>query len=392
MRQLRQSVCIAASSVRRVSVALSVAIAGAGSLVASMSVAQESPVGPVMQGSASPATFSDWVAQKTMVVAGSDFNAALYSTPKGTGYDGVAALLIEHSDGKAYLCSGALLAGGLNVLTAAHCLTNEFGVNITTNVLAVFFTPGAPATTRELIGSISTVVNPAYTGQVIDAHDVAVVKLGAAPSLGILNSAYSLYLGNPFGQTGRAVGSGATGTGATGESKNGGFQLSERRTGINAIDFTWTDSRFGGFFNNYFGTADPYSLVADFDNGTAARNSSCLITGMAGFTWGATAPCGTGFGVNEVILGLGDSGGPLFIGTQIAGVASYNVSFGTDLGDIDNEANSTFGEFAGWTSTAYNAAWIASATTAVPEPPSFILVGAGMFAIVGVTKRRKRSS
>ena len=391
MRQLRQFFSTAGSTLRHASMALSVAAVGVGSLVASVGLAQES-VGPAMPSASRPAMFSDWVAQKTMVVAGTNFNAALYSTPKGTGYDGVAALYIEHSDGNAYLCSGALLAGGLNVLTAAHCLTNEFGVNITTNVLAVFFTPGQPATTREVIASSSTVVNPAYTGEVIDAHDVAIVKLGAAPSLGILNSAYSLYLGNPFGQTGRAVGSGATGTGATGATQAGGFSLSDRRTGINAIDFTWTDARFDGGLYNFFGTADPYGLVADFDNGTAARNSSCIVTGFAGFTWGASAPCGGGFGTSEVILGGGDSGGPLFIGNQIAGVASYGLSFGTGFGDSDNLLNSTFGEFAGWTSTAYNAAWIASATTAVPEPSSFILVGAGLFALVGIAKRRTRVS
>lgn len=392
MRQFRQSFSIAASSVRRASVALSVAVVGAGSLLATVGVAQELSVGPVVSNGSRPTKFSDWVAQKTMVVAGSNFNAALYSTPKGTGYDGVAALYIEHSDGFAYLCSGALLAGGLNVLTAAHCLTNEFGVNVTTNVLAVFFTPGAPATTREIIASSSTLVNPAYTGEVIDAHDVAIVKLSAAPSLGILNSAYSLYLGNPFGQTGRAVGSGSTGTGATGETQAGGFLLSDRRTGVNAIDFTWTDSRFNGEFIGAFGSADPFGLVADFDNGTAAQNSACRLTSLSLFSFGASARCGGGFGTNEVLLGGGDSGGPLFVGNEIAGVAGYGISFGTAFGDTDNALNGTFGELAGWASTSYNAAWITQANTTVPEPGSFILVGAGMFALVGIAKRRNRVS
>ena len=393
MRQFRAILLTSVGTVKRASVALTVAVGSVCSLMASVGVAQES-VTPATQRRSSPALFSDWVAQKTMVVAGANFNAALYSTPKGTGYDGVAALFIQHSDGNAYLCSGALLSGGLNVLTAAHCLTNEFGVNITTSVLAIFFTPGQPATTREIIASSSTVVNPAYTGQVVDAHDVAIVRLGAAPSLGILNSAYSLYLGDPFGQTGRAVGSGATGTGVTGATQGGGFQLADRRTGINAIDFSWTDARFGGFFDGYFGTADPYGLLADFDNATAARNSSCILTGLQGlgFTWGSNRPCGGGFGTSEVILGGGDSGGPLFVGNQIAGVASYGLSFGTGVGDSDNVLNSTFGEFAGWSSTAYNAAWIAQATTAVPEPGSFILVGAGMVALIGIAKRRHRVS
>ena len=393
MRQLRAFFFTSGCTVKRASVALTVAVASACLLVASVGAAQE-PATPAMRRSASPALFSDWVAQKTMVVAGANFNAALYSTPKGTGYDGVAALFVQHSDGNAFLCSGALLSGGLNVLTAAHCLTNEFGVNITTSVLAVFFTPGQPATAREIIASSSTVVNPAYTGQTVDAHDVAIVKLGAAPSLGILNSAYSLYLGDPFGKTGQPVGSGATGTGVTGETQPGGFLLSDRRTGINAIDFSFTDARFNGFFNGFFGTADPYGLLADFDNGTAERNSSCILTGLQGlgFTWGANRPCGGGFRASEVIPGAGDSGGPLFVGNQIAGVASYGLSFGSGFGDSDNLLNGTFGEFSGWSSTAYNAAWIAKATTAVPEPGSFILVGAGMIALIGFAKRRPRVS
>ena len=188
------------------------------------------------------------------------------------------------------------------------------------------------------------------------------------------------------------MGSGSTGTGATGDTQAGGFLLSDRRTGINAIDFTWTDSRFNGEFIGAFGSADPYSLVADFDDGSAARNSACRLTSLSIFSFGANARCGGGFGTSEVILGGGDSGGPLFIGNQIAGVASYGISFGSGLGDLDDELNGTFGEMSGWSSTAYNAAWITSQTTAVPEPSSFILVGIGMFALVGISKRRNRAS
>lgn len=376
---------------QRAALTMSVAVASALSVLASESGAQtqtEENVG----ASASSATltpFSDWVAQRTLVVAGTNFNDALYSTPKGTGYDGVAALFIERADGN-FICTGALLEGGLNLLTAAHCLANESGVNVTNSVTAVFFTPGQPASARELIFSAATYVNPLYTGQVVDAHDVAIVRLAAAPSAGILSSAYSLYMGNPFTQAGIAVGSGATGTGLTGATQSGGFTLADRRAGLNTVDFSWTDPRFLGFFDdgNFFGTADPYGLVADFDNGTSARNSACIITGLAQFAWGAGARCGGGFGPSEVNLGGGDSGGPLFINGQIAGVASYGLTFRSGLGDSDNIVNSTFGEFSGWASTSYNAVWIAT----VPEPSSFVLVGVGLFVLVGVAKRRNRVS
>ena len=396
MRVFREQGSTPALAVKRTPIALTVI--SALSLIASTTSAQtpgaEMPTSAsaVDQVNGAPMMFSDWVARSTMVVAGTNFNDALYATPKGGVFDGIAALFITRPDGT-FICSGALLAGGLNVLTAAHCLSNTAGVNIATAVTAVFFTPGQPASVRELIAGSSTHVNPAYTGEVIDAHDVAIVKLGASPSLAVLSAGYSLYLGDPFTQQARAVGSGATGLGTTGATLSGGFTLADRRSGVNTVDFTWTDPRFNGFFDaaNFFGVADPYGLVADFDNGTSARNASCFITGLTQFAFGANARCGGGFGTSEVNLGGGDSGGPLFINGQIAGVASYGLTFGTGFGDQDNTLNSTFGEFSGWASTSYNANWIASVTTTVPEPGSFVLVAAGLFALTGMAKRRKHT-
>ncbi|MGV3710796.1 MAG: trypsin-like serine protease [Gemmatimonas sp.] len=331
--------------------------------------------------------FANWVARSTLVVAGDDFNAALYSTPRGYGYEGVAALYVQRTDGN-FICTGALLEGSLSILTAAHCLTNTQGVNITNSVTAVFFPSGSPAVAQELVLSSSTHVNPLYTGETIDAHDVAIVKLASSPSLSVLNSAYSLYLGDPFGSV-QSVGSGATGTGNSGIVQDGGFTNDDRRTGFNNVDFTWTDPEFEGYFINRFGTADPTTLVADFDHGTVDNNSGCLITGWV-FTF--TQPrCGAGFGNWEVNLGPGDSGGPLFVGNQIAGIASYALTFGSGLGDTDDELNGTFGEFSGWTSTAYNQQWIMQ-VTAVPEPGSMVLVGAGLVAVAGVLRRRNKIS
>ena len=393
----RKHTSIALSFVCALSLFASAAIAQSNASLeypSSASGAVEASSNTIARVGGSGSLFSDWVARSTVVVAGNNFNDALYATTKGTGYDGVAALFIERADGN-FICTGSLLSGGLNILTAAHCLSNTDGVNITNRVTAVFFTPGQPASVREFITSSATYVNPAYTGEVIDAHDVAIVTLGAAPSLGILNSSYSLYLGDPFTKQARVVGSGATGTGSTGATQPGGFTLGDRRTGVNTVDFSWTDPRFNGAFDpgvDGFGFADPYGLVADFDDGTSAHNSSCILTSLAQFSWGSSARCGLGFGVNEVNLGGGDSGGPLFINGQLAGVASYGLSFGRGLGDIDGTLNSSFGEFSGWSSTAYNAAWITSMNTTVPEPGSFVLVGAGLFALVVIAKRRNRVS
>ena len=98
-----------------------------------------------------PSTFAQWVARNFVVTAGNP-NDPVYQTMKGTGYDGVAALFVERSDGN-FLCTGALLAGTFNVLTAAHCLADADGQNITQSVTSVFLPPAQPATTRGIIVS-----------------------------------------------------------------------------------------------------------------------------------------------------------------------------------------------------------------------------------------------
>jgi len=326
-------------------------------------------------------------ARKLLSVAGTNPFDPLYSTPKGGAYDGVGSIFIERADGN-FICSGALFGGGAYMLTAAHCLTDGTGKIITNQTTSVFFTPGQPAATREFIVSNQFYVSPLYTGEVIDAHDVAVIKLGSAPSARVRAASYDLFSGNPFGRTAEAVGSGARGTGNTGLTASGGFRLSDRLRGNNRVDFTWTNPVWGGFWNGFFGAADPYGLIADFDNGSTMNDTGCQIArAVLGFA-GGTQFCDVGLGLNEVALGGGDSGGPLFINGKIAGVASYGLSFGPSFGDVDGSLNSSFGEFSGWVSTEYNDPFLAQ--FAVPEPSSVVLVAVGMLAIGAGARRRRR--
>ncbi len=322
-------------------------------------------------------------AASRIVVAGGSADDLLYRTPKGLGYDGVGSILVERTDGN-YLCSGALLDGGRYMLTAAHCLADGNGQLITQKTTSYFFPPGTPNSTREIIASNEFYVHPLYTGEVIDAHDIAIIKLGTLPSYSVRAAAYNLYGGNPFGRVAELVGSGANGTGTTGSVANGGFELADRRRGNNRVDLSWTDPAFFGFFGpGFFGNADPTGLVADFDNGLDQNDAACLIGGA----FGTAQFCDLGLGENEVILGPGDSGGPLFINGRIAGVASYGLTFGRQFGDTDGFLNDTYGEFSGWASTSYNDGFISSFIS--PEPSSILLIAVGMLSVAALARRRQ---
>lgn len=326
--------------------------------------------------------FGQFQVKSRISVAGASPNDPRYATPKGMGYDGVGALYIDTNIG-GFICSGALLRDGMSVLTAAHCLTDPtpgFKVNYVT---PVFFPSGVPG--RVILPNTTTFyVHPNYTGEVIDAHDVAVVKLSAPPPSGI--TAYDIYRGDATGSQFRVVGSGAAGTGSTGLTIGAGFNQGNRRTGLNRYDFSFADSEWGGFWYGYFGSADPNVYLADFDNGTSVNDASCVLAGF--FALGGSKFCDTGLGLDEVGVGGGDSGGPQFVAGRIAGVTSFGLTWGTAIGDIDDALNSTFGEFVGFTRVDYNAAWIDAIAT--PEPISMALLATGLAGIGGASVLRRR--
>ena len=91
-------------------------------------------------------------------------------------------------------------------------------------------------------------------------------------------------------------------------------------------------------------------MVADFDNGTASQDALGLLTNTANL----------GQGVLEGIIAPGDSGGPAFIASQIAGIASYGASISKQgiHPDIDDVTNSSYGEIAAWQRVSYYQQWI----------------------------------
>lgn len=344
----------------------------------------------------------NWIAQSTLVAA--------TSTGTGAGADplfwpdyglhaGVVGLLMDFTAaaGDEFVCSGSLLADRVSILTAAHCVTDGSGALNQPMATTVYFYGGNQVDTQiysqpagvVTLGVSSIFVNPLYTGAVIDDNDVAVLRLNAAaPSFA---QAYELYNGPLEGQSFNVAGYGRRGTsGDTGDTLGAGVL----RQGHNRYDYSWGDAAFGGAFTAELGPLDliGHSWVSDFDNGLAANDAGCRVVGAITGLTGARY-CDLGVGAGEVGTAGGDSGGPQFIGGQIASVTSYGLTF-VGLGDVDCldqpscQLNTTFGEFSGFAPVYHNLAFIQGAL-AVPEPSRSAMLLLGL-AAVGVAARRRR--
>ena len=321
-------------------------------------------------------------------------------------HSGVAQLSMRFAGG-GFVCSGALMQDRIHVLTAAHCVSDGAG---TPNPLATtvrFYGGSDPDTlVSGLSGSSSThatlsaaayFVHPDYTGQVVDQNDIAIIRLTeAAPNW--VQSYRIAPLGNLAGVGFELAGYGGR---STGGNIGAVFGTGRLRTGENAWDFRFGDNVFDGFWDrpnprrpgstNYFGTAEiAHSWVSDFDGPNGANNTSCLLT--SGFTGSFSSRwCDPAVGLREASTAGGDSGGPSFVNGRLAGIASYGISFGPAIGDVDSRLNSSFGELAGVVPLYIHRDFIAATTgLAVPDPASWALLIAG-FGLVGASLRRRRA-
>ncbi len=158
---------------------------------------------------------------RRLTVVGAFANAP--PTGVGTWVDGVVGLKIE---GTTRQGSGALLADGRHVLTAAHCL-QEMGLKFDA-IHVVFDLPGGPVSMT--VPKSNYRIHENYNS-VTKENDIAILVLpqavpAAAPR-------YDLYTaGDELGQTFLMVGYGQTGNGATGATAASGT----RRYGYNRID------------------------------------------------------------------------------------------------------------------------------------------------------------
>jgi secreted trypsin-like serine protease len=279
-----------------------------------------------------------------------------WQAPSGDPFDGVGKLILNRTDGT-FGCSGSLLDGGGFLVTAAHCLTDDDGNNIL-NSAAVSFQDGA----------VTTTATQAYIWNSWDGHtlennsDIAILRLDT-PVTTI--SGFTIATGNPFLQPVLHAGYGQTGTGATGM-QSGTFGA--LHYGYNVYDAVWN----GG------------SLAYDFDDGTAAHDTFCIVAGL----------CNTGLPYPfESMIASGDSGGPSFIlengEFRLVGLHSFGATFGLGLGDIDGILNASFGEAGGDTWLLPHIDWIES-VTAVPEPRAYALLIAGLTVVTGFARHQHR--
>lgn len=283
----------------------------------------------------------------------SSVNSSDWSGSSVDYLDGVGELIITRSDGS-FGCSGSLLAGGAYVLTAAHCVSGS-SATATTSSISLSFKSGSVTASMD-----SYYVNTGWTGDAAAGNDLALIKLTTAVTS---ISGYALDLGNAQGSTVVLAGYGLIGTGASG-----------------AVDGTFGSLYYG---YNQYDASTRYYARNDFSSAVYLYDFDSL--NGSGNEFGST-----GLGAQEAMIASGDSGGATLVNIggvwQIAGVHSFATCSGSSC-PID----SGYGDIGGDTSVYANSGWLLSylSVTAVPEPSSWAMLGAGLLAVARARRRQR---
>jgi len=220
-----------------------------------------------------------------------------HEVPPNGPLDGVAKLLLVHPSGT-FICSGSLLEQTrIHVLTAAHCVTDNFGnIQILDGSTATF--EGAAGDQVIQIKESWTFVHPNWDGNFIRGNDIAVIELEFAPTSDIDGYVIDRTSNDDIGSMPLQVGYGASGTGSSGDVILPGV----KRFSLNTYDTT------SDLMNTFRLGLTPVTdfvpggvIMYDFDNGN---------TGNDAFPFWSVGPADpVGKGVDEGMSAGGDSGG-----------------------------------------------------------------------------------
>ena len=238
-------------------------------------------------------------------------------------FDGVGIVgFLSDAGDPIRFCSGALITDR-HFLSAAHCFDLDEdghgdldGLELPPGKHAVMFEVEEDHHWVAIDYDLNTVRWPAQWPD--SRGDIAVVALSTDAPEGIpryqLNGAQN-EIGKPFVMSGY----GAAGHGAAGMGPELGTTF-QKRAGLNRYDAIRDDYPGVDF------------LAYDFDSGLPENNAFELFG----------VDSDLGFGVDETVHAIGDSGGPSFINGAIAGV----IAFGGRLAgaDVNEELDSSWGE------------------------------------------------